>query len=238
AIKTIIMHKLSIIVPVHNEVATLSVVIDKIRLADSLGLLKEIIVVDDGSTDGSIASLRSIADLRIIKLPHNQGKGAAVAAGLNDASGDIIMIQDADLEYDPTHYPRLLQPLLDKKTTAVYGTRFHHDFKFSRAHPLQSFTFWLGNKLLTIIFNLIFGTALKDIETGYKVMTRSTWLKITPLRFNDFRLEPELTAKIARNNLDITEIPISYNFRRVGKKIKYRDGWLAISAMIKLKWFK
>jgi glycosyltransferase involved in cell wall biosynthesis len=221
---------LSVIMPVYNERETLSEILAQVRAVD---LEKEIVVVDDGSTDGTRDVLREEGkkgDLKIIYHEANQGKGAAVRTGLEHASGDVIIIQDADLEYDPHEYPRLLKPILEGEAEVVYGSRslvFKETMFFLQA---------LGNKVVTLVTNLLYGIALSDMETCYKVF-RAEVIKSIPLRSRRFEFEPEITAKLLRRGYRIHEVPISYKGREYheGKKLTWRDGITALWTLVKYR---
>jgi glycosyltransferase involved in cell wall biosynthesis len=226
------MKLLSIIIPVYNEESTVSEVIEKVS-AISLPLEKEIIVVDDGSSDGTSALL-AIHEKNLAKLyssPVNVGKGAAIRIGLSFAKGDIILLQDADLETNPNEYLQLLQPILDGKTSVVYGSRF-----LKKNNNKVPFFRRLANFALTFTTNILFRTRLTDMETAYKVFTKSVADKLT-LRANRFDIEPEITARICQAGYKIAEVPISYSPRTVseGKKINWRDGVRAILMLIKCR---
>lgn len=221
----------SVIIPVYNEESTVIEVIEKVA-AIKLPVDREIIVVDDGSNDGTAALLES-NQRQIAKLyssPVNVGKGAAIRIGLSLAKGDIILLQDADLETDPDEYLQLLQPILDGKTSVVYGSRF---LKKNVLVPrLRRF----ANYFLTQMTNLFFGSRLTDMETAYKVFTKEVAGKLK-LRANRFDIEPEITARICQAGYKIVEVPISYNPRTVseGKKINWRDGIKAIATIVKCR---
>lgn len=221
----------SVIIPVYNEESTVIEVIEKVA-AIKLPVDREIIVVDDGSNDGTAALLES-NQRQIAKLyssPVNVGKGAAIRIGLSLAKGDIILLQDADLETDPDEYLQLLQPILDGKTSVVYGSRF---LKKNVLVPrLRRF----ANYFLTQMTNLFFGSRLTDMETAYKVFTKEVAGKLK-LRANRFDIEPEITARICQAGYKIVEVPISYNPRTVseGKKINWRDGIKAIVTIVKCR---
>jgi dolichol-phosphate mannosyltransferase len=226
------MKLLSIIIPVYNEESTVSEVIEKVS-AISLPLEKEIIVVDDGSSDGTSALL-AIHEKNLAKLyssPVNVGKGAAIRIGLSFAKGDIILLQDADLETNPNEYLQLLQPILDGKTSVVYGSRF-----LKKNNNKVPFFRRLANFALTFTTNILFRTRLTDMETAYKVFTKSVADKLT-LRANRFDIEPEITARICQAGYKIAEVPISYSPRTVseGKKINWRDGVRAVIMLIKCR---
>lgn len=213
---------LSIIMPVYNEKSTLPEIIKRV---ESLPIEKEIIIVDDGSTDGSSEILKRLSPERatVIFQQVNRGKGAAVRAALERARSDVIVIQDADLEYDPQDIPRLLKPILEGKADVVYGSRFTGE------HKNMFFWHWVGNKLLTLVTNILFDTTLSDMETCYKMFKRKV-VEGIKLKSNGFEFEVEITAKILKKGYRIYEVPISYAGREYheGKKITWRDGIKAI----------
>lgn len=232
------MHKLSIIIPVYNEAKTILKILDMVR-AVNISLVKEIIIIDDKSTDGTrdILATLGASDLKVIFQAVNQGKGAAVRAGLAEATGDIILIQDADLEYNPIEYPKLLAPILSGHADVVYGSRFTG----SEAKRVLFFWHSLGNRFLTLLSNMFTNLNLTDMETCYKVMTREVLTSVLPrLTTNRFGIEPELTAYFARGDWRIYEIGISYDGRTYaeGKKINWRDGVAALWYIIKFNLFK
>ena len=225
--------KLSILMPVYNEEATLREILRQVRAVELPGVEKEIIVVDDGSTDGSRDILTEEAqggDLRVFYHEHNQGKGAAVRTAIQHASGDIFIIQDADLEYDPRDYARLIQPIIEGRVDVVYGSRF--------LGPRKAMLFWhmLGNKLLTLTTNILYNAILSDMETCYKCF-RAEVVKGIPLRSRRFEFEPEITAKILKRGYRIFEVPIAYYGREYheGKKISWRDAPIAFWTLIKYR---
>jgi glycosyltransferase involved in cell wall biosynthesis len=209
--------KASIVIPVFNEVKTIAEVLRRITAIDADA---EIIVVDDGSTDGTRETLRTIPDVTVIFHERNSGKGAAIRTGLAYVSGDVVIVQDADLEYSPRDYPTLLAPILEGHADVVYGSRF-----LGGPHRVLFFWHSVGNSLLTLLSNMLSDINLTDMETGYKVF-RASVLKDIPLRSDRFGFEPEITAKIARHGCRIFEVPVSYNGRdyAAGKKITWRDG--------------
>ena len=223
--------KLSVVIPVFNEKATIHEILRRVRAVD---LPKEIIVVDDFSTDGTreiLQELGSDPDLKVVFQPRNMGKGAALRAGFEAVSGDIVVIQDADLEYSPDEYPVLIQPILANKADVVYGSRF-----LSGPHRVLLFWHYLGNKALTTLSNMMTDLNLTDMETCYKVF-RASVLKRIKLRENRFGFEPEFTAKIARARCRVYEVPISYSGRDYfeGKKIGWKDGVAAIFFILKYR---
>jgi len=223
--------KLSVIIPIYNEVNTIHTIVDRVLATN---LATEIILVDDASSDGTrdlLASLDGNKGIRVILHDKNQGKGAAVRTGITAATGDVILIQDADLEYDPRDYPTLLRPIEEGLAKVVYGSRF-------LGGPRRVTMFWhmLANKMLTFATNLLYNTILSDMETGYKVFRREVLAGIK-LRANRFDFEPEFTAKILKCKEDIYEVPISFNPRDYseGKKIKMKDAFTAIWALLKYR---
>ncbi len=225
--------RLSIIIPVYNECETLREILSQVRAVEMDGVEKEILAVDDGSTDGSrdiLADEAGTGDLSVFYHNRNRGKGAAVRTAIEHATGDIILIQDADLEYDPRDYPRLIQPIVEGRVTVVYGSRF--------LGPRKAMLFWhmLGNKLLTLTTNILFNAILSDMETCYKCF-RADVIKGIPLRSRRFEFEPEITAKVLKRGHRIFEVPISYYGREFheGKKISWRDAPLAFWTLIKYR---
>lgn len=234
--------KLSVLIPVYNEVETLEEAIRRVR---SVRLPKEIIVVDDGSTDGSRELLMRLGkegkpekdplnDLKVFLQPYNQGKGAAIKSGLSHVTGEIVIIQDADLEYDPQDYMRLLDPILAGKADVVYGTRFYG----GGPHRVLFFWHYVGNQILTLLSNIITNLNLSDMEVGYKVF-RTEVLKNVDLKSKRFGFEPEITVKVAKRQCRVYEVPISYHGRTYaeGKKITWKDGIAAFYFLIRY-WLK
>ncbi len=225
--------KLSVVIPVYNEAATISKIVDLVRSVDA-GMEKEILLVDDCSRDGTRDVLekmgRESADLKVLFHEVNQGKGAALRTGFAAATGDVVLIQDADLEYDPKEYPRLLQPIVDGHADVVYGSRFLG----GGAHRVVFYWHYLGNWLLTTLSNMTTNLNLTDMEVCYKVFKREV-IQGIPLKENRFGFEVEITAKIARRKLKIYEVPISYYGRDYseGKKIGWKDGFSALRCIVK-----
>ena len=242
--------RLSIIMPVYNERATLEEIVQRVRAVDltvdreginplirgPMTLEREIIIVDDGSTDGTRAILEEWQqaqpdDMRIVFHARNGGKGAALRTGFQHATGDMLVIQDADLEYDPRDYLKLLVPVLEGRSPVVYGSRF-----MGGPRSAMSLSHTMGNKMLTVFTNILFGTSLSDMETCYKCFRRDVIVDM-PLHSRRFEIEPEITAKILKRGYSIFEVPISYNGREFheGKKITWRDGFSAISTLVKYR---
>ncbi len=223
--------KLSVIVPVFNERNTVAEVVRRMRAVE-LPVEREIIVVDDGSDDGTQSVLSQLGDstVRVVLHPQNRGKGAAIRTGLASVTGDLVIIQDADLEYDPEDWPQLLRPMLRGKAQVVYGSRFTGE----RRNML--FLHWLGNRFLSLVTNVLYNTTLSDMETGYKLFDRRVLTGIE-LRANRFDFEPEITAKVLRRGIRIYEVPISYAGREPseGKKITWRDGFSALWTLVKYR---
>ncbi len=225
--------KLSVIIPVYNEVQTIREIIESVK---EVPCEKEIIVVDDFSTDGTRDLLKKVGSGEITVLFHesNQGKGAAIRTAIPHVSGDIAIIQDADLEYHPSEYPRLIAPILDGKADVVYGSRF-------LGGPHRVLLFWhsVGNWIFTTLSNMLTDLNLSDMETGYKVF-RSEILKKIKIESNRFGFEPEITAKVAKMGCRVFEVPISYYGRDYseGKKINWKDGVAAIYWIVKYNLFR
>jgi glycosyltransferase involved in cell wall biosynthesis len=222
---------LSVIVPVYNERATVAEVVRRVRAVD-VPLRVDVVVVDDASNDGTDKVLATIEDSTVRVMTHetNQGKGAAIRTGLAHAQGDLVLVQDADLEYDPEDWPRLLDPILRGKAFVVYGSRFTGERK--NMLPLH----WVGNRFLSLVTNLLYSSTLSDMETCYKLFDRRVIEGIT-IRSNRFDFEPEITAKVLRRGFRIYEVPISYAGREPdeGKKITWRDGFGALRALIRFR---
>ena len=233
------MTKLSVVIPVYNEEATVEAILGRVAQAPVQdGVTMEIVVVNDASTDGTQAKLLKLQAagtpaFQLFEHQVNQGKGAALRTGFAQVTGDIVLVQDADLEYHPREYPRLLQPILDGEADVVYGSRFG-------GGPQRVMFFWhyVGNRMLTLMSNMFTDLNLSDMETCYKVFRREVLDKLQ-LQSNRFAIEPEITAKIARQKVRIFEIPISYYGRTYaeGKKIGWKDGVAAIWAIVRYNLF-
>ena len=226
--------KLSVVIPVYNEAATIRALIDRVR-AVPLPIEKEIVVVDDCSTDGTAAVLAPLTiepNTNVLFHRVNQGKGAALRTGFAAATGDVVIIQDADLEYDPTEYPKLLQPILDGRADVVYGSRFAG----GECHRVLYFWHSLGNRFLTLLSNAFTNLNLTDMETCYKVFRREV-IESIRIEENRFGFEPEITAKVAEGRYRVYEVGISYSGRTYeeGKKIGWRDGLRAIWCIVKYR---
>jgi glycosyltransferase involved in cell wall biosynthesis len=225
--------KLSVVIPVFNEAATISKIVDLVRSVE-VGMEKEILLVDDCSRDGTREVLQKLgqaqADLKVLFHEVNQGKGAALRTGFAAATGDVVLIQDADLEYDPHEYPRLLQPILDGHADVVFGSRFLG----GGAHRVVFYWHYLGNRLLTTLSNMTTNLNLTDMEVCYKVFKREV-IQSIPLKENRFGFEVEITAKVAKRKLKVYEVPISYYGRDYseGKKIGWKDGFSALRCIVK-----
>jgi len=239
--------KLSVIMPVYNEIGTITEILRRVRavpLTVPVGygsdngtvveFEREVVIVDDGSTDGTwevLRKLESEPDVVVVFRERNQGKGAAVRTGLQHASGDVVMVQDADLEYDPRDYPALLQPIVEGRSQVVYGSRF-------RGGPTRAMFFWhmIGNRFLTLVTNVLYNTILSDMETGYKVFTREVAEQLD-LQAPGWGFDPEITAQILKRGYRIYEVPISYTGREFeeGKKISWRDGLTVLWTLLKYR---
>ena len=222
---------LSVIVPTYNERTTVAEIIRRIR-AVTLPMAVEVIAVDDGSSDGTDKVLAALEDstVRVLTHPVNRGKGAAIRTGLTVARGDLLLIQDADLEYDPEDWAKLLDPILRGKAEVVYGSRFTGERR--NMLPLH----WIGNRFLSLVTNVLYSSTLSDMETCYKLFDRQVIEGIT-IESNRFDFEPEITAKVLRRGYRIYEVPISYAGRELteGKKITWRDGLSALKALVKFR---
>lgn len=229
----------SVVVPVYNEERTVGQIVEELLALD---LRLEILLVDDGSTDGSPAELARLAatyaQVTVHNQPRNLGKGAAVRRGIDESTGDILLIQDADLEYSPKDIPALIDPLLTGVADAVFGTRLRGGAHAQRAHL---FWHYAGNRFLTLLSNVLYNTTISDMEVGYKAF-RGDLVRGLTLVSNDFRIEPELTAKILRFGPEIRlyEVPISYYGRSYaeGKKITWKDGFGAVAALVRFRFAK
>lgn len=234
------MKTLSIVIPVFNEEDTIDEIIKKVSLVVLPSeIKKEIIVVDDGSTDRTKLKLNAQKSYILKKIFHekNLGKGMAIRSGIKYAKGDYIIIQDADLEYDPKYYPLLLQPVLENKASVVYGTRLkNYPLKFWGDNKTVLPSHLIANRFLTLLTNLLFSSNLSDMETGYKVFKKDIFKKIS-LKSNRFEFEPEVTAKILKLKIPILEIPIKVKprTRKEGKKIGWNDGMVAIWTLLKYR---
>jgi len=225
--------RVSVIMPVYNEKETIREIVQRVQ---DVAVEKEIICVDDFSTDGTRDKLQELAsqhpNLKLVLHPVNMGKGAAVRSGLAQVEGDIVIIQDADLEYDPQDYPSLLRPILSGKSHVVYGSRFLGE------HKAMYFWHSLGNNLLTLTTNVLYDTTLTDMETCYKVFTRdiADKIKLTSPRWG---FDPEITSRILRMGYRIYEVPISYAGREFneGKKISWKDGFTVLFTLFKCRFF-
>ncbi len=233
-----IMQKLSILIPVYNEKATIISVLDQVINAKTLGLEKELIIVDDYSTDGTREILQGLNtakyNAKVVFHEKNMGKGACMRSAQENVAGDIIIIQDADLEYDPGQYMNLLQPVIQGQADVVYGSRI------SGGTIRRAFNFkhLLANKFLSFLTNLLYDSSITDMETGYKVF-RAEHFKRIKIRSNRFDFEPEITAKVSKQNMRLSELPISYFGRDYsgGKKITWHDGIIAIWALFWYRFF-
>jgi glycosyltransferase involved in cell wall biosynthesis len=223
--------KLSIIVPVYDERNTVVEIVRRMRAVD-IPLEREIVLVDDGSTDGTRDVLQQLTDstVRVVHHPSNRGKGASVRTGLEQVTGDLVLIQDADLEYDPEDWSKLLRPVLRGKAQVVYGSRFTGE----RRNML--FFHWVGNRFLSLVTNVLYNTTLSDMETCYKLFDRRV-ISSLRLQASRFEFEPEVTAKVLRRGIRIYEVPISYAGRELheGKKITWRDGLVAFWTLVKYR---
>jgi glycosyltransferase involved in cell wall biosynthesis len=220
--------RVSFIVPAYNEARTIAEVLERIA---GLELDTQVIVVDDGSTDGT-GDLAAERDGVLVLRQENQGKGAAIRNGLNHVDGEIVVIQDADMEYDPVEVPALIEPIERGVADVVYGSRL------SGGRPQRAYLFWhlVGNRFLSLVTGVLYNTTLSDMETGYKAF-RTDVIRDLPLRENDFAIEPEITGHICKRHLRVYELPISYYGRTYdeGKKITWRDGFKALWVLIRVR---
>jgi glycosyltransferase involved in cell wall biosynthesis len=227
------MNKLSVIIPVYNERERVEEALKRVHESKTGKWKKEIIVVDDGSTDGTQKVLRLWESrVKVIYKEKNEGKGSALSLGFKEASGDVVLIQDADLEYSPDDYPILLKPFDNSHVDVVYGSRF------LGAHLSTMFVYELGNKFVTFITNILFNTNITDMETGFKVF-RSKVIQGMTIRSRRFDVEPELTVKALKNGYQIYEVPISYYGRKFeeGKKLTWKDGVAAVGTLLWYRFF-
>jgi glycosyltransferase involved in cell wall biosynthesis len=227
--------KLSVVMPVYNEIKTITPVIERVLKAP-VGLSREIIVVDDASTDGTRQLLQNMppGEIRLVLHDVNRGKGAAIRTGVAHATGDIVLIQDADLEYDPRDYPMLLEPILEDQADVVFGNRFH-----GGPHRVLYFWHYAANRGLTLLTNLLTGLNVTDMEVGYKVFRRDVLRRLT-LESDRFGFEPEITVKVAKLGCRVYEVPIRYYGRTYeeGKKITWRDGVAALFHILRYRFFR
>jgi glycosyltransferase involved in cell wall biosynthesis len=226
--------KLSIVMPAYNEQATIREIVSRVLAVDLGPVTKELVIVDDGSKDGTRDILKELDGkdgVRVLFQPQNQGKGAAVWRGIRESSGDMVVIQDADLEYDPREYPQLIRPILDGEADVVYGSRF---LGSPRGHRVLYFWHSVGNRLLTMLSNMFSDLNLTDMETCYKVMVRKVADRLD-LQSRDFGIEPEITQKVAAMRARIYEVPISYHGRTYeeGKKIGLKDAFKAVYTIVR-----
>lgn len=219
--------KLSVIIPVYNEKGTIKEVISKVK---ALKIEKEIIVVDDCSSDGTQELLKEEEGIKVLYHPQNMGKGAAVRSGIRHISGDLVIIQDADLEYEPEDYPQLIKPILEGKAKVVYGSRFKKKGEFFSA------LYYWANKFLTLVTNILYNSMLSDMETCYKVFKVEV-IRDIRIESNRFNFEPEITAKVLKRGYKIFEVPISYRGRgrKMSKKIDFKDGLEALYCLVKYR---
>ena len=223
---------LAFLIPVYNERATIEAILKQV---EAVGLADEVVIVDDASTDGTRELLQQIVPLNprahLILHERNRGKGAAIRTGLAQVTSDLVLIQDADLEYDPREVPKLLQPIQEGKADVVYGSRF-----LGAARRPTMFWHMVANKLLTLMTNLLYNSILSDMETGYKLFRREL-IQSIPIRSNRFEFEPEITAKLLKRRARIFEVPISFNPRDYseGKKIGLSDAFAAVWALLKFR---
>jgi glycosyltransferase involved in cell wall biosynthesis len=216
------------LIPAYNEGGTIAKVIEQVQ---ALPFAKQVIVIDDGSTDGTAELVEALDGVLLLRQA-NRGKGAAVRAGIPHAEGEIVVIQDADLEYDPADVPALIEPILDGRADVVYGSRL------SGGRPQRAYLFWhrVGNRFLSLVAGVLFNTTLSDMETGYKAFRRDVLMSLD-LRENGFGIEPEVTGRICKQRLRIYELPVAYYGRTYdeGKKITWRDGFRALWVLVRVR---
>ncbi len=219
---------MTFLIPAYNEGGTIATVIEQLQ---ALPFAKQLIVIDDGSTDGTAEVVEALDGVLLLRQA-NRGKGAAVRAGIPHAEGEIVVIQDADLEYDPADVPALIEPILDGRADVVYGSRL------SGGRPQRAYLFWhrVGNRFLSLVAGVLFNTTLSDMETGYKAFRRDVLVSLD-LRENGFGIEPEVTGRICKQRLRIYELPVSYYGRTYdeGKKITWRDGFRALWVLVRVR---
>jgi len=227
------MKKLSIIIPAYNESKTIRAILNKVKRAPLRGVKKEIIVVDDASTDGTTELLKKnkYGSIKILHHNKNMGKGAAIRTGLRHATGDIVLIQDADLEYDPNDYQKLIAPIIKGKADVVYGSRL-----LGQKSKYSKFAYYAAGRSLTMLTNLLYGINITDEPCGYKVFKASI-IKNIPLKCKRFEFCPEITAKVSKRHIKIFEVPASYmpRSREEGKKIKFKDWLEAVYTLVKYR---
>jgi dolichol-phosphate mannosyltransferase len=226
-------NKVTIIIPVYNEASTIKKIVDRVKRANYLGLKKEIIIIDDHSTDDTRQILKTpfFKDSKVIFQPKNKGKGSAVRAGIKASTGQIILIQDADLEYHPKDYTKSIRLIIEKDLPVVFGSR-----ELTGKNPHSYLSFHIGGKLVTTTTNLLYGSKLSDVPTGHKIF-QADILKSVPLKCKRFEFCPEVTGLLLKKNIPIHEVPISYSARTIqeGKKIKAKDGLEAIWTLFRVR---